>query len=144
MPSVDDFAQFVAEELAKDGHSCLMILAPTSADAREEPEWAVWSLGALERLTGQDLSATLNKASQKLDYTYKNIRSTDEGSLLCKTASAAERWESYLMLVPPSDSPLWTVKASQVGYDFQALTLREALQTAFDFMEDIGYPNEHD
>lgn len=99
--NVDHFFQFMVEELSKDHGSSLTVYAPS--DHRKE--WAV-SCNFGEEL-GDDLTAALNRLSQKLDFTSKDIPHEDEPSLVKRVAEISLERGTALTVTYADRDPGW-------------------------------------
>lgn len=103
--NVDYFFEFVAEELSKDHGSSLTVYAP-SGDSQ------VWTVScSLGEGLGNDLTAALNRLSQKLDFTSKDIPHEDEPSLVKRVAELVLERGSALTVMCADRDPGWRAGA---------------------------------
>lgn len=134
MPSVDDFAAFIAEGLALDGPYGLAIDAPDDTQGDH-----LWLAGPQDReghegfVYQHSIEGALNALSQQLGYTGKDLTMYEDvkESGLHRLAGKA----GSVVLWAPSSSPLWQVRLDQRNKTYTGLTLSEALSAALFSLE---------
>lgn len=133
MSNVDDFAAFVAEEIAREGPYGLVLAGP-------DPEMGerLWLAGpqtteGREGLIYSDtLAGVLNQLSQAWDFTHKDLTVRDDPTTSSVHQVVSVSPSKSIVLWPPATSPTWSVKVEGTKKTYRGVTLEDALIKAFD------------
>lgn len=105
MPNVDAFFQFVVEELNKEGISGVRL-------GLIQARWYGNFDGAVEMHEGASLTELLNKISKSCDFTSKDLRVTEEPSVVKRTIELASERSALLHVTLSDHPPGWVAKVS--------------------------------
>lgn len=132
MPHIDDFIQFVAEELMKEGSYSLVIDAPATG----EKFWlaGTWRDGKEYLTHGDELEDVLNRLSIGLDFTSKDmpVMQVSPPSPVMTAAMAATQLGKSLRITAPSGNEGWRLEVEETKLRAVGLDLRLTAELLYD------------
>lgn len=132
MPSVDAFAQFLAEEAGKEGSISLIVVAPRSGSPNS---WCVGTQSSDVRVLQQGTVVDcLNDVAKTRGYTHKDLHITQPEGLVTQVA----RKVATLELKAPRDTHLWTAKTTSPSQEVEGFTMEEALMKTLESLSSNG------
>ena len=144
MANADEFLQFIAEEVGRDGARHLTLDAPKDGPHEMLGYWVLGVKRGEDEglLHGDSLTDALNKLSIDLNYTHKALHVSEEDSLVKRAAEMAKQVGSTLTISAPSGRYEWVVSVEGTRIKVEAFTLEGALLQVTDELERRGMRGE--